>query len=462
MWWLLLSGCILGPKPDACTSNAECREAFGFGHVCAEEYCAQVEVSARCETTFPEDLLTAPLKYKDALVIGTIYSREFDEVQRKSTELAVIQYRGDELNEGQPQVALMHCDTDEDVAYDDLGVEEAAMAVTKLMAEDLGIPAIVGPSTSSESLEVIDTARAAGTVIVSPSATSSELSVVEELPSEASPGTFWRTVPPDDLQTFAIAEDMRLRAVDELYVIYEDNAYGRPLGQGVAALFDGPTPAEVSYTDLTNIDYADIPDGAEVLFVSSQSSHVASFLGSLASVQSFTGNVFLADAAADPGLFTVSATARTLFPRIRGTRPQVLTVGYDPYINFVGAYTGAYPEGPPADSNAYASYSHDAGWMVLFGAEWARVNEGKVTGQGISRAFLHLLSGDQTSLNAAGYQEARAAFAAGSDIDVFGASGELDYVDGEVDNNIEVWVIVNDDFVVDLVCESGGTCQPPG
>jgi branched-chain amino acid transport system substrate-binding protein len=463
MWWWLLSGCLLGPKPTPCTSNPECRDAFGFGYVCADDYCAPAEVPARCETTWPEDLLTAPEKYRDALVVGTIYSREFDEVQRKSTELAFRQYAADETNDGM-LVALMHCDTDEDVAYDDLDVVAAAAEVTRIMTADLGIPAIVGPSTSGESLEVIAPAARGGAVVVSPSATSPELAAAEPLPTEAEPGTFWRTVPPDDLQTFAIAEDMRLRGVSELYVIYEDNAYGRPLGTGVADLFSGGNAQVVSYTNLANLSVSAIPDTAEVLFVSSQSADVASFLDSLGSVGDFTGTVFLADAAADPSLFTVSPQARSLFPRIRGTRPQVLTDGYDPYTDFVGAYSGVFAQdGAGADSNAYASYSYDAGWMVLVGAAWAQANEGEITGQGISRAFLHVLQGPAVQLNAAGYQTAVASFAAGDDIDVFGASGPLDWVDGEVDNNIEVWVIDdgNDDFVVDLVCSTDAGCRAP-
>lgn len=461
MWWLL-AACSLGPSPDGCTTNAECRDAFGFGFECAESsYCEPVEVPARCENTWPPDVFSAPEKYKDALVVGTIYSREYDEVQRKSTELAFRQFDADPAN-ADALVALVHCDTDEDVAYDDLDVVAAAAEVTRFLGEDLGVQAIVGPSTSSESLEVVPVAEAFDTVIVSPSATSPSLTLVESPPTEGIPGTFWRTVPPDELQTFAIAEDMRLRGVDDLYVIYEDNAYGQPLGQGVADLFQGSTVEVVSYTDLTNLSIAAVPDEAEVLFVSSQSADVARFLDSLGAVGSFQGTLFFADAAADPGLFTVSPEARALFPSIRGTRPQVLTEGYDPYTDFVAAYAGVFAQdGAGADSNAYASYSYDAGWMVLFGAARARAVDGDVTGEGISRSFLHFLEGPAVGLGAAGYQTALGSFAAGDDIDVFGASGALDYVAGEVDNNIEVWVIVDDEFVVDLVCESGGTCEPP-
>lgn len=461
LWWFL-AACSLGPSPESCSTNGQCRDAFGFGYVCAETaYCEPVAVPGRCATTWPEDVFSAPEKYKDALVVGTIYSQEYDEVQRKSTELAFRQYDADPANDGQP-VALVHCDTDENVSYDDLDVEAAAAEVTRFLGSDLGVQAIVGPSTSSESLEAVPVADTYDTVMVSPSATSPSLTLVESPPTEGIPGTFWRTVPPDELQTFAIAEDMRLRGVDQLYVIYEDNAYGQPLGQGVADLFQGSTVDVVAYTDLTNLSIAAVPDEGEVLFVSSQSSDVARFLDSLGAVGSFDGTLFFADAAADPSLFSVSADARALFPRIRGTRPQVLTEGYDPYTDFVAAYASVFAQdGAGADSNAYASYSYDAGWMVLFGAARARAVDGRVTGEGISRAFLHLLEGQAVGLGASGYQTASAAFAAGDDVDVFGASGALDYVAGEVDNNIEVWVVVDDEFVVDLVCESGGSCEPP-
>jgi len=462
VWLLTLAGCILGPKPEACSANSDCRSAFGFGYTCGEEgYCAAPAVSDRCADTFPEDLLTRPEKYKNAVVVGTIYSKEFDTVQRQSTELAIRQYLSDGNNDAYP-IAVIHCDTDEDVAYaDDLTVEQAAGEVTR-MFQQLEVPAIVGPSTSDEAFASFDAINGGAAVVVSPSATSPELSTVEDTPAEGSPGVFWRTVPPDDLQTFAIAEDMKLRSVDSVFIVYEDNSYARPLATGVADLVgaEGIATDLVIYDALENFQLSSVPTDAEVFFVTSSSAEVGDFLDLLGASPAFQGTVFLADAAADPALFSVSPAARSLFPVIRGTRPQVLTEDYGPYLDFAGNYSSLYPEGPPVDSNVYASYSYDAGWMVLFGIEWARAN-GPITGSTISEGLLHIASGDPVGMNATGLQDARAAFASGADIDAFGASGQLDFVDGEVNNPIEVWVIdeANEAFVVDLVCEPGGSCQ---
>jgi len=462
LWWLTLAGCILGPKPETCSDNSDCRKAFGFGYTCAQEgLCAPAELNDRCTRTYPEDVFANPLKYKDAVVIGSVFSHEFDPVQLQAAELAVRQYSNDEANEGSP-VAVVHCDSEEDVAYDDLDVVEAAGEVTRYL-EQLDVPVVVGPSTSDEAFAAFDAARSL--TIISPSATSPELSEVEPIPSEEEPGQFWRTVPPDDLQTFAIAEDMRLRGVTDVFIVYEDNSYARPLATGVADLVqaNGAAADLVVYTGAENFQLSTVPDDAEVFFVSSLSEEVGNFLDLLGAAPSFDGTVFLADAAADPALFEVSADARSLFPVIRGTRPQVLGEDYDPYTDFVGNYSSVYPEGPSAESNVYASYSFDASWMALFAVEWAR-SQGKVDGASVSTGLLHLSGeGDAVQLNTAGLQQARAAFADGGEVDVFGASGALTYVDGEVVAPIEVWTLdpKSSDFVVDLICDSQGTCNPP-
>jgi len=269
-------------------------------------------------------------------------------------------------------------------------------------------------------------------------------------------------VPPDDLQIFAIAEDMRLRGISDVFILYEDNSYAQPLASGVETqlLSRGVTPLTMVYPGSERFEVTEVPDNAEVLFISSQSAEVGNFLDLLGSSAAFAGSVFLTDAAADPAIFDVSVQAESLFPVVRGTRPQVL-VQYDPYTNFVANYTSVFPEGPPATTNGFAAYSFDAGWMVLFGLEWARAN-GPITGATISEGLLHLGSGEETPLNINGVQDARAAFEGGADVDVFGASGSLDFVDGEVNYPIEVWTLgASDDFVVELLCEPGGSCQPP-
>ena len=178
LWALTLAGCILGPRPDTCDVNADCRDAFGFGFTCgAEGYCEPAEVNARCAETYPKDLFTNPQKYADTVVIGTIFSSTADVVQRQSAELTVRQYEG--LEEDDPDalpLALIHCDTDEDVAYDDLDVEEAAGEVARFL-DGLGVPAVIGPSTSDESLAAFD--AAGSMMVISPSATSPELTTVE-------------------------------------------------------------------------------------------------------------------------------------------------------------------------------------------------------------------------------------------------------------------------------------------
>ncbi|MCB9620046.1 MAG: hypothetical protein H6724_11440 [Sandaracinus sp.] len=54
-----------------CRDSTDCRAAFGFGWVCGGDgLCAQAAPEARCDTTWPPDLLTNPAQGR-RLVVGT-------------------------------------------------------------------------------------------------------------------------------------------------------------------------------------------------------------------------------------------------------------------------------------------------------------------------------------------------------------------------------------------------------
>jgi len=463
---LVLSGCILGPRPDSCDANADCRDAFGFGNVCgAEGYCEPVELIARCDSTYPEDLFDRPENYPDVLVLGSIFNVPFDEKQQLSVELAIRNIRDAERQGGpyQRPVAIVHCDNADDIAYDNLTTVDAAAASATFLVEELGVQAIIGPSTSDESFAVFDAASVGGAITISPSATSPTLTDLGGLPSGNDPGLFWRTAPPDDLQAAVIAQDLSDRGVGSVVIYHQVSSYATSLAEAVDEQFSalgGDTTvisydSDFAFTDKLVQVFNDPSE--EIVFFTSETSQVVEFLDQAATAGQTGRPIFLADAAADSALFDVASGADIL-PFVRGTRPQVPT-GLR-IESFALNYNGAYSD-TPLDS-VFTSYSFDAAWLALYGAMWADVNGEQVTGTTIGQGILQLSEGTVYDIGYSSVGGIRTAFEEGASVNVEGVSGNLDYdpVTGEVSNPIEVWVVdlVAEDFDPVKLCEPGGGC----
>jgi ABC-type branched-subunit amino acid transport system substrate-binding protein len=475
MFALWLMACILGPRPDACVDSAECRAAFGFGNVCsADGYCEQVTPNPRCEDTFPEDLFRNPENYADALVIGTVFNMNpsgdggapADEKQRRSAELAIRNTRDAERTNGDygQEVAIVHCDNGDNIAYDNLQAVDAAGEAARFLAEDLGIPAIIGPSTSDEAFAVFGAASAHDAIVISPSATSPTLTELGGLPTEDEPGLFWRTVPPDDLQAFAISRDLLDRGVTSIVILHQESSYATALADAVEVNYagGGRTVTKLSYADLTSLSNQanDVFDAAadEVLFFSSETLDVVTFLD-LAGIipEAADRPIFLADAAADSVLFDVGPAGAALFPNVRGSRPAVPEGPI--FDDFASSYFSVYNDQP--NDSVFTSYTFDAAWLALYGAVHAR-QEGAVTGTSIGQGILRLQSGPSLEVGYTSLGDVRDALEAGETVDIVGASGPLDYdaVTGEVSNAIEIWVVdvATESFVPVKICVPGDEC----
>ena len=467
----LLTGCILGPKPDSCTTNADCRDAFGFANVCGEDgYCAAVDVNPRCTTTWPEDLFRKPENYGDHLILGSIFNMPFDEKQRLSAELAVRNAWDAQDADGAygRYVAIVHCDNSENLDYDDLDSVSAAGAAAAFLVDELGIQAIIGPSTSDESFSVFDAASPGGAITISPSATSPDLTELGGYPTPDAPGLFWRTSPPDDLQAYVIARDLLDRGVTRIAILYEESSYATSLADAVTAGFEGGgrTITSRSYsngTELANLIAPTFEDpDSEVVFLTGETADVVTFLDGAANNPDNIGrNIFLADAAADAVLFDVGLGA-ALLPTVRGTRPQVPQgTRFDSFSN---NYLTVYGESP--DDSVYTSYAFDAAWLALYGAMWADVNGVPLSGDAVGTGILQLTEGPITEIGYFTIAEVRAAFERGETVNIEGASGSLDFdpVTGEVSNPIEVWVVDqgSEAFVPVKLCVPGGDCDDLG
>lgn len=444
--WVACAGS--GFPQSSCTSNVACQDAFGYGSVCGTDgLCAPVVLPERCDWTFPE-ALTFPVDPAQYVVVGTLFNLDNAgrEARALSAQLA-FQQVNEELGVEGRALALIHCNTVADARYD--GQDEATATVTlaTLLADEVGVPALIGPSSSTNTAAVFSAVEPLDVLVISPSATSPSLTSLDGLgPTDVAPGLLWRTAPSDALQGLVIAEDAVLQGHARVGVIYQTGAYGEGLSSAFASQFTalgGDTtlfPFDSASTRDTAVVDAQNPLLDEVLFISSEISDIKSFLIAAAELQGYSGKpIFLTDAAATSELFNGTDSAEALFEQIRGTRPSLPTGQV--YDYFAASYATTY--GEDVSEYSYTAQSYDAAWMLAYGIAWSFYQEDILTGTSIARGLRRLSDGTPVEVRPLSWNEAKANFKAGLGIDLNGTSGSLDYdpATEETTAPIDVWAI---------------------
>ena len=135
---------------------------------------------------------------------------------------ATVQLAVDEINDaggvnGQP-VELRVADEGSDIATATAGLDQLIRQ---------GVDAIVGPTSSTVTLSVLDTIRRHAVLACSPTATALAL---DDYPDD---GLFFRTAPSDSLEAHAIARTIDETGRSSVGLLYVDDAYGRPFASSV-------------------------------------------------------------------------------------------------------------------------------------------------------------------------------------------------------------------------------------
>lgn len=445
---------------ENCSTNAECREAVGFGSVCTGDHLCSSTVSqnARCTKTSPRDLFLNPERYGDTIIVGTI----FDDSQAKhlfrenSVALAAHEINGlgaDKL-EGR-QIGLVHCTPSPDDRLDNLSQSEGAAAAARYLVDVIGVSTVIGPADSTSAKAVYEELSGSGTLVISPSATSTALSDID------ADGLLWRTAPPDDLQAEAIATYLGRPPVGEdtgsgdVYVIYADDQYGRPLFENFNQKFAGKLVGKASFAPeeprslIDAIGLAVEGDAKTVLFFANQS-HVQIFLSEVVQRPAdfldktpVGREIFLPDSAAAADVIEGVAGLSEIFGLIKGTRPK-LNEQSVAYRHFRGAYYEQFEESP--DGRSYSSNSYDAAWLVFAGMEWSLRAYGEVTGQGLVEGLRQVSNGsEEVELSPLNWKQIGGLLRQGQSINVTGASGALDYESGTDElrtHQYEIWEYV--------------------
>ena len=207
-----------------------------------------------------------------------------------------------------------------------LGDGTAAASIAALIESTPSVDAVIGPSSSLTALKQLDTLVAAGIPSCSPTATALAL---DTFPDQR---LFFRTAPSDSLQAVAAAELAERTGVQDVAVVYIDDAYGRPFAAAVEnALAVGTQVSRVenygfvrSDGDLAEKARQVADSGARVVVLLAGSDDGAAFLEALddtsfGSISDIIVNDTMRDPSVTPRVEALDPALRSL---VRGVAPQ--------------------------------------------------------------------------------------------------------------------------------------------
>lgn len=441
------AGCslLIGDLAE-CSSDADCSD----GLVCAESFCVLSHAGSGGSGGVPgcRPLGLAEGEANPVMVGILVFLTSSDGTPEANgtVTLHAAQLGLEELNSRQGTGTRLFdafaCDTHGDAA--------TARAQAQALAA-AGVAAIVGPDSSRELLAVASETTPAGTLLISPSATSPEITFLadKQHPDDAA-GLVWRTAPSDALQGAVLARMLGATPpAPSVSGIVLDDPYGDGLWSVFEGAYSGPMQREL---------YRREEDVAAAV------ANAADFGPGLVMIVAFPSDaVKIVDAmaatpalAAVPLVFSDSARSTDLFlvqepARLEGARGTAPASPRGPeFQSFLSRYNARFPEDPT--QFALIEHAYDAAYLVGLGASWAAgpTGEGEVTGPRIAEGLTHVSSpaAEPLSLQPGNLVQARSELQAGREINVTGASGLLDFdgATGEAPSPIEEWVVRNGAF----------------
>jgi ABC-type branched-subunit amino acid transport system substrate-binding protein len=417
---------------------------------------------AACSTTYPEGILDKKLVGKDApLLIGSIFSlgAAHDQALTESIKMAVSEMNQNPVP-GVSEVGVVFCDN---VAPGNVDADNHAI---DYLAGTLGVPYIVGPLTSGDSLklltEMID--KKYPSVIISPSATSPALSTAQKkLASTDKYPLFWRTCPSDELQGVVLARDVigKITTIKTVTVLHVNDPYGSGFADVFATAFStDPTAVRLVPYDEKGladpatlsalIDTADKKGSDAVLIIALHGKVALQLITAMQSKSIASKPFFFTDGVKDSDLVdpAVAPWIKTILAAAQGTAPA------PPTSQLLGTFTQHLAAfAPTIDlSTSFLPHAYDATYVGGFGVLWAMQGGTSTSwdGRDVATGMTKLsppptgqtplpLNGQNAWISAAG-QLADPGY-----LDLAGTSGNLDFnpTKGEAPGPVEVWQIVS-------------------
>jgi branched-chain amino acid transport system substrate-binding protein len=483
------SGCSLGTiAHDDCSGDAQCVSLFGAGSRCEQGFCSDPAscttghdcrkkvgggacVAGVCRATFPidpackqlvepEDLLSGPASGPDApLVIGAIFSLagNTDRALTASIRLAAREInRTGGLNGGQ-KIGVVVCDNGSpknDAGGDPRILDDHAL---DYLAGTLGAPAVIGPLSSTHSIQLVNRLKDKGypTVLISPSATSPDLTQIDDRLHATDPyGLFWRTCPSDLLQGKALADDVIPKAMGKVAVIYVRDAYG----EGLATVFretygvDQTAAFPFDPSDIADANklaaLADAVDAAQpgaVLLIVLHDEDTIKLLTPMVGKSIATKPFFFTDGSKNAAVLladTVPAGVKLIIQGAQGTTPASPSGS-----NFELFKTNLNADfNLDASSVSYLAHAYDATYVGAYGIVYGSHKTHAYDGLDIAEGLAHLSAGAVVNVAPTDWLTAKSELTSKGQINIEGTSGHLDFdaTTGEAPAMIEVWGVSGD------------------
>ena len=468
----------------SCDESKDCNTQFGTGYLCEREgknagYCVVATETERCFHTTPSDAYD---NLSDYILIGSLYNPSYDMPTIKAMDLAVEQANETE-SIGERKMAIIHCDISDDTTGEIDGEtgETVVKNITRYLVDELQVKAIIGPSTSTNSSWSYDVAKT-GSILISPSATSIGLSVIDgEIKTDDNPGLFWRTVGSDDVQSMVLSYHICHQEKEDLWIIYKDDTYGAPFEDALTSYLKDMNPdiniENSPYSTLeSNVNLgSNLHNYDAVVFIAPDVSDIITFTETFFAEDETIcpvseesdeesdcslPSLYLADGAANEDFLTYinnSELTDSQKKRISGSRPGLIrdSVAYENFVTDYDAFTGkffgtfnqtlAYANAQ-ATRQTYAPYAYDATWMIIYAYDWAFTHANISNASDISRGLRRLSDISATTdynVTPSSWIPIRGILSSSIDamVNITGASGNLDYnLDTEeLKNPIDIW-----------------------
>lgn len=455
-----------------CTSNKACSAQLGVQAVCVQQSGAcSALLSEDCKTIFQQT--PADLDAPGAVLLGMLFPMTGENAASERSRVNAVELARRHINNSSSGLPGVNGGPARPLVF--LACDDAINSVraARHLANDLRVPAIIGPAFSGVTTTVASQVTIpAGTLIISPSATSPTLTDLGDK------GLVWRTAPSDVIQSDAMVKVVSSKLEPEVRTAYglkdtdniriavahKGDAYGAGLasalskglrwnlgGQDTTQNADfykqldygnpqTATPAELAASYKKTVD-AIVQFKPHILITIGTTEAVTEIFGkvesSWPSTETMRPRHLVSDGLQVPEMLTQVGTNEPLRKRVLGTIPGVPGVNY---ASFKIAFDGVFPD-TPADS--YSAGAYDATLLVAFSI--AAAGNKPLTGALINEGLKKTVPGPKAVAIEADPNQIPKGFAAmaADGIDYNGASGPLDFNPdtGEAPADIQIWCL---------------------
>ena len=437
-----------------CETNQECSDKLGQAAAC-------VNPDGRCVALLSEDCdaITGDPNEEPVIILGSLFSTQGAQAATNKERQQAAMLAVGQINNigGVPtpsgtvrRLVLVSCNETTDLRR-----------AGRHLVDDLKVPAIVGPNTSQDTINVSQQVTIpGGTVVMTPTAVASSIGELVDN------NLTWLMAPNDEQRAPLMIRqinDLEARIKAEragdvkLSIINRDDALGigtrvslnslklngRSLSDAIAnrtVFVDAYDPSKSDYSAIIEKHLAALPDIVVLAGTAEAITAVMKPLEERWPANTQRPEYVLIDSVKVPDLITLATNNDDLRHRVRGTGIVPSPDSIPVYELFKQEYQVAYATGNPNISGMGPSY--DAAFSIAYAI--AASGEAEITGAVIAES-LAKLSGGSTKIEV-GLPDLTAAFSrlsAGDEIDAVGTFGRLEWNDNGavLGGTLEMWCI---------------------